>query len=359
MTFGQAGSDPEVSEVRAGESFDETALSAYLSRALGWDGPISVLQFPHGTANLTYLLTTGEGRFVLRRPPHGGLAAGAHDMRREYRVLSELWRGYDRAARAIHFCDDVEVIGAPFLIMEYREGIVLRNDLPGAFAMLDGVGERISRAFIAAVADLHLVDAASVGLERLGRPEGYTTRQLDGWNARWETAKLADDDADMDAVFARLSRAVPDPQRVSLVHHDLKLDNCQYPAATPDRVQSVFDWDMTTLGDPLVDLGTLLAYWPADGDAGEVNRLLWPGQQHFGLRTRAEVAGAYAEATALDLSGLSWYVAFGMWKTGIALRQLANRALSGESADTRQAAFAEYVPACGRAAQRILDTGAF
>jgi len=256
---------PEIAPVRPGERLDWPRLETWLRRlaellpGVG-GGPLEVLQFPHGSANLTYLLRVGDHELVLRRPPMGQIAPGAHDMKREFKVLSRLWRHFDRAPRAYLFCDDPAVLGADFFVMERRRGEVIRTAIPDAMRACPDVGRRVAFALVDAMAELHALDPRDCDLGDLGRPEGFAGRQVAGWAKRWELAKFDDSPVAMDELHERLVREIPAPSRVSIVHNDLKLDNCQFDPADPDRVASIFDWDMATLGDPLIDLGTLLGY---------------------------------------------------------------------------------------------------
>ncbi|MGK0260557.1 MAG: aminoglycoside phosphotransferase (APT) family kinase protein, partial [Candidatus Azotimanducaceae bacterium] len=261
---------PEVQAVRPGEALDWPGIEGYLRKHLSADvdlsGEFEVLQFPNGSANLTYMLRFGATEFVFRRPPFGTLAPGAHDMKREYRVLSRLWKSFDRAPRAYLFCGNAEVAGADFFVMERRQGEVIRGVIPESMRQHDDVGRRIGFALIDAMAEFHLVDTQSNGLHDLGKPAGFVDRQLSGWKKRWDLVADAQHDAQMQSLHQRLVAQQPISQRVSLVHNDLKLDNCMFDPADPDRVIAFFDWDMTTLGDPLIDLGTLLNYWPDPKD---------------------------------------------------------------------------------------------
>ena len=253
----------ETAPVRPGEELDWATLEAHLRANLPeLQGDFTPLQFPNGSANLTYLLRFGDTELVLRRPPFGTVAPGAHDMKREYRVLSKLWRIFDRAPRAYLFCDDHDVIGSDFVVMERRVGEVVRNDVPPSMAHHADLGRRISFALVDAMADLHLLDPADADLTTLGRPDGFVERQVSGWHTRWDLVRPDDGPPEMDSVPGRLAASLPEPTRVSFVHNDLKLDNCQFDPQDPDRVTSFFDWDMTTLGEPMIDLGTLLNYWP-------------------------------------------------------------------------------------------------
>jgi aminoglycoside phosphotransferase (APT) family kinase protein len=342
-------SRPEVTGVRPGEQLDWASLEAYLRRHLpGVEGEFSVLQFPNGSANLTYLVRFGDRSVVVRRPPFGVIATAAHDMRREYRVLSRLHAPYPRAPLGLLYCADESVIGAHFLVSEYRSGVVVWDRIPKALDVGEDVGQRIGLAVVDALADLHLVDPAVCGLGDLGRPEGYLERQVRGWQARWDAVTL-NGRSPVDRVGELLARHIPMSGPPALVHNDFKVDNCQFTPGLPDTVTSVFDWDMATLGDPLTDLGTLLNYWPDGATSADAV----PGLETIGLPSRDEVVARYAARTGQTLirSDVAWYEAFGCWKTAIILQQLYARHLRGESTDERMAARGEQV---GRIADRAL-----
>lgn len=356
---------PEVAPVRPGEQLDWAALEAYLRRELpgvGLEvtGPMSVLQFPNGHANLTYLVTFGADtanpqRVVVRRPPMGRVAPGAHDMRREFRVLSRLWQAYDRAPRAYVFCDDHTVIGADFLVSEYRRGVVIWGAWPPSMRGLPDVGRRAGFAVVDALADLHLVDPHACGLADLGRPEGYLTRQLHGWLERWTLVATPELDPLMRRIGEELRRTQPRSREATLLHNDFKMDNCQFAEGRPDRVVSVFDWDMATQGDPLADVGMLLNYWPDHSDTDEDRPLHFPGMERMNLPTRAEITEHYAARTGADMAGIGWYEAFCAWKIAVVCQQLAVRYLRGESTDERMAEQVNYPPRMARRAERILE----
>ncbi|CAN5713929.1 MAG: phosphotransferase family protein [Ilumatobacteraceae bacterium] len=351
---------PELAPVRQGEQLDWDRLERYLrdhlsDAPLDLDDPLEVLQFPNGSANLTYLLRFGPTELVLRRPPFGVIAPGAHDMRREHRVLSRLWSTFDRAPRAYLFCADHDVIGADFVVMERRTGEVVRGAVPASMADLAEVGRRLGLAVVDAMADLHLVDPEAAGVGDLGRPDGFVTRQVEGWRTRWSLVRPDDGPPEMDEVPERLAATMPAPTRVSVVHNDLKLDNCQFAPDDPDRVASIFDWDMATLGEPLVDLGTLLNYWPDPADPPDARRSSHDGLLTMGLPTRAEITARYAERTGVDVSAAGWYEAFAQWKTGVVVQQLHRRWERGESTDPRMAVVADRLPVLAATASRLLD----
>ncbi|OOL33029.1 aminoglycoside phosphotransferase [Rhodococcus rhodochrous] len=350
----------EVAPVRTGEDLDWAALEAYLRMYLDdLDGEFSVLQFPRGSANLTYRVGFGDRLLVVRRPPFGQLARGAHDMTREYRVLSRLHREYDRAPRALLHCADESVVGAEFFVSEYRDGVVVWDSVPDSMSGVDDAGRRIGFAVIDALADLHAVDPAACDLVDLGRPEGYLERQVRGWSARWDDVAEyapAETAALVAEVTRRIRAAIPASQRAGIVHNDYKVDNCQFPHGDPARVKSVFDWDMATTGDVLVDLGTLLNYWPdrtvdPDSDAAFI---VVPGMHGLDLPSRAEVVARYAAGSELDLSRVDWYEAFGCWKTVVILQQLYARFVRGETTDARMGQRGEFVAPLARRALGLL-----
>jgi len=344
----------EYGPVRPGDELDWVRLAGYLRDHLDGLGPlVAAHQFPNGAANLTYLLEFADRRLVVRRPPFGKIAIGAHDMKREYRALSRLWRSYDRAPRAYLLCEDHSIAGADFLVIDYRPGVVVWGSVPPSMAGHEDAGRRIGLAVVDAMADLHRLDPAADGVADLGRREGFLDRQLDGWRARW--AAVAQPGAELVAeVGAQLAATKPPTLRASVLHNDFKIDNCQFEPASPDRVHSVFDWDMATIGDPLVDLGTMLNYWPDPADDPE-NRPPHPeGQQHMGLPTRVEVIERYARSTGFDVTAVRWYEAFGCWKTSIVVAQLHHRYVQGNSHDLRQGLKGDRVLPIARRAQVIL-----
>ena len=350
---------PETAPVRPGENLDWVGIEAYLRRhlpadAVDTDGAFEVLQFPNGSANLTYLIRFGATELVLRRPPFGVLAPGAHDMKREYRVLSRLWRRFDAAPRAYLFCADAGVAGADFFVMERRCGEVIRGVVPASMRHHADIGRRVGLALVERIAEFHALVPADVGLGDLGRPSGFVARQLRGWKQRWDLVADERFDADMSAVFVRLEEARPEPQRVSLVHNDLKLDNCMFDPADPDRVTAFFDWDMTTLGDPLIDVGTLLNYWPDPADREETMRFSHAGMDRMGLPPRVQIVDRYAARSGLDVSAIGWYEAFALWKTATVIQQLHHRWKVGDSSDPRMAAIADRLPSLIAGAARLL-----
>ena len=252
----------DTAPIRDDERFDEARVASYLRehlKELVGDSLIRFDQFPGGAANLTYRATAGEMELVLRRAPHGPVAKGGHDMEREYRVLSRLWQAYPKAPRSYHFCTDPGILGKPFFVMERRRGWVVRAEWPEAYRDSDSLRRKLVGSLVDSLAELHLVNADEIGLGGFGRPDGFVERQVEGWSRRWQAAKTRDV-PDMERAVRFLVGNAPDPGPATILHNDYKLDNTM----VSDRgdLVAVFDWDMSTRGDAMVDLGTLLAYWP-------------------------------------------------------------------------------------------------
>jgi aminoglycoside phosphotransferase (APT) family kinase protein len=339
MTTADLPGHTEVAPVRPDESLNWANLESYLRSTLPeLTGEFTVLQFPNGSANLTYRVAFGDQMLVVRRPPMGRLAVGSHDMNREYRALSGLWAAYDRAPRPLAYSADAEILGAEFLVIEYRPGVVIwgPETIPDEMRALPNHGWRLGMALASALADLHLVDIRQTGLIHLGKPAGFLDRQLRGWRARWDAvAEAGPPHPLMEALADRLFERVPASPPPAVLHNDFKLNNCQFAPANPDRVISVFDWDMATVGDPLVDLGTLLNYLPdPDGDASS-DRVAIGGQETMGLPSRQEIIDTYCARTGTAVDAIGWYEAYGTWKTAVIMQQLYARYVRGESSDER------------------------
>ncbi len=350
-------SNVDTAAVRPGEELDWAAIDRYAREHIEeLTGSLEVEQFPGGSANLTYLLRYGAQEFVLRRPPFGVIAPGAHDMRREYKVLSRLWKHTRLAPRAYAFCDDKSVCGADFFIMERRTGVVVRSEMPEELKKHDNVGRRLGFAVVDAMAELHSLDPVACELSDLGKPEGFAGRQVAGWSKRWSLVRPANDDGLMDKIAEKLAAEVPTSQRTAFVHNDLKPDNMQFDTEDPDHAKSIFDWDMTTLGDPMIDLGTLVQYWPDSDDPDYAAMTSQPGMLELGLPSRAEIVARYAEMSKLSMADLNWWVAFAYWKTCVVVTQLHTRWLRGESKDPRMAVIGERGPKLAAKAWKTLTT---
>ncbi len=344
----------DVIDVRGDERLDESQLAAYLIGKLpGSKNPLAIRQFGGGAANLSYLLDYGTHEYVLRRPPLGPVAASAHDMAREYKVLSVLHQAYPYAPRAFLCCDDASIIGAPFFVMERRHGVVVRRTMPDAYAATPDAARRMSEALVDALAAFHAVDYNAIGLGDLGKPAGFIDRQIEGWYRRWGAAKSTDL-PDMDAVYAWLKANQPAHTQVSLVHNDYKLDNVMLAADDPGRVVAVFDWDMCTLGDPLADLGALLTYWtePADPPYLQATAMMPLGEP--GFLSRDELVARYAEKSGRAVADIDFYHTLGLFRLTVIVAQIYIRYARGQTQDPRFAAMEFMIPALARRARELV-----
>jgi aminoglycoside phosphotransferase (APT) family kinase protein len=333
----------EVSPIRADEDFDHQRLAEHLRDKLpAADGELQVLQFPGGHSNLTYLLKFGAAEYVLRRPPLGPLAPKAHDMGREFAVLSRLYQVFPPAPRAYYFTNDPSILGAPFVVLERRRGIVIRNTWPAELGEDLALRRRISESLVDTISSLHKVDYKAIGLGDFGKPEGFLERQVKGWADRWHRAKV-DEMPILDELVGWLVDTMPKSKTVALLHNDFKLDNVMLDANDPGRIVGVFDWEMATLGDPLVDLGITLSYWTYTDNTGQspsrrITPQLWPG-----FLSRDEVVERYAKNTGIDVSEVDYYEAFALFKMAVVLQQIYVRYHRGQTKDERFAQLGKQV----------------
>jgi aminoglycoside phosphotransferase (APT) family kinase protein len=330
----------ELIDQRPDERLDSSRLEPWLrARLPGADGALSVRQFFGGKANLTYLLRFGEQEFVLRRPPLGPIPPGAHDMRREHRVLAALHRCFPLAPRSLLLCEDESIIGAVFIVEERRHGFVIRDDIPPEFAGRPQLNRRIGEALVDALADLHLVPPAAVGLADLGRPAGYVERQLAGWTRRWKAAQGGDEAARAAALWQPvldwLGRRLPASGGAALLHNDYRLDNCLLDAADPARLTAVLDWDMCTQGDPLADLGYVLNYWVEPGDDPAWREIAAMPTWREGFPSRQAAIERYAARTGFAVDAVGWHQVFAAFKLAVIIQQIYIRYVRGQTQDQR------------------------
>ncbi len=336
---------------------DVPALERFLAEhAPGNGAPLDVRKHVAGYSNETFYVTRGDSRWVLRRPPSGDLLPTSHDVLREYRVLSAVAGRGVRAPRTIAACDDASVIGAPFYLMEYVDGVVIRDALPPA---LDNPGERgrIGEELVDTLAEIHAVDWRAAGLEGLGRPDGYLERQVRRWSRQWElTIPRTRPLPGLDAVTEWLRTHVPESPAATLVHGDYKLDNVIFAREAPARLLAVLDWEMSTIGDPLADLGWMLSNWgdlglPATGTpVGAPLR-----DASSGARTREDLLARYQEKTGRSLRDFQFYLLLAVWKLGAILEGLYALYLSGTASNPNSAVFELGVPAFVERMHRIMD----
>jgi aminoglycoside phosphotransferase (APT) family kinase protein len=349
----------DVRDVRAGEQLDWARLAAWLREHLSaCDVPHfdanaepAVAQFPGGHSNLTYLVRFGGAEIVVRRPPLGPLAPTAHDMAREFRWLSAMHRVFPLAPRPYALCEDTTVIGAVFYAMERRRGLVVRAEEPSQLAN-PAARRRLSGAMIDTLADLHAIDVAANGLSGLGKPAGFVERQVRGWTERWHRAQTTPL-PEMDALGDWLRGHLPDdPMNPAVVHGDFKLDNVMLAADDIARIVAVFDWEMSALGDPLVDVGIVLTYWSPTAPP-EQRDALTTVTDRAGYFTREEIVDRYATRSGRDVSRIRYYEIFAVFKIAVVIQQIYYRFAQGQTSDTRFASFGARVAYLARHAAQL------
>ena len=332
--------------VRAGEELNWARVASYLRDCLpansvpGLDlsrEPV-IEQFHGGHSNLTYLLRYGDVELVLRRPPLGPLPPTAHDMAREHRWLHAIHDLFPLAPRSYLLCEDPAIAGAPFYVIERRRGLVVRTDEPPQLADRPETRRRASRVMIETLADLHAIEIAANGLSHLGKPSGFVERQVRGWTERWYRSKTGDI-PEMETLATWLPAHLPPTTGApAIVHGDFKLDNVMFDPSDVGRLVAIFDWEMTALGDPLVDLGIFLAYW-SQGAKLEPNDALASVTNRPGWFSRDEVIACYAERSGRDLTRLAFYEAFALFKVAVVIQQIFFRYQRGQTTDERFAQF--------------------
>ena len=345
----------DVIAVRPDEQFDEAKVQHFLVGKLeGAEQPMIVRQFGGGAANLTYLLTFGDDHhYVLRRPPLGPIAPSAHDMAREFKVLSVLYRVFPYAPRAYIFSDDEDIIGAPFVVMERRMGTVVRRNLPDHYTNIADAPRQLSEALVDRLAEFHAVDYTALGLGDLGKPDGFIERQIEGWHRRWHKSK-GDDNPNMDEVYQWLTQHVPDSMASTLIHNDYKLDNTMFANDDPSKMVAIFDWDMCTLGDPLSDVGALLTYWTQADDPPVVQMTSAMPLGNFGFLTRRELIQRYAEKSGRDVTDIRFYHALGVYRLAVIIQQIYIRYVRGQTKDERFSGFGQGVDALAQTAKKVI-----
>lgn len=357
MTHTQTSNDTR--PIRSSENLDWQQLANYLRRELGarniagFDpaAEMQVAQFPGGHSNLTYLIRFGGTELVMRRPPLGPLPPRAHDMARESRVLAAIHPHFPLAPRPLILCEDTSVIGSVFYVMERRRGIVIRTVEPPQIEGNAELRRRISASVVDTLADLHSIDVVTHGLDSLGKPAGFVARQIKGWTERWQGSKTTDV-PEMESLARWLEQRIPaDPPRPTLVHGDYKLDNVMLDAERPDRLTGVFDWEMSALGDPLVDVGIILAYWvhlssaQDDSISTVTSRPGWFGRQ--------EILDRYASRTHSTLDGISLFEVFAVFKLAVVVQQIYARFARGQTDDPRFAGMGDQVVSLARVATEL------
>lgn len=340
---------------RSGEELDVDALVPFLSGTIGdAAGPVVVEQFPSGHSNLTYLVHYGDRDLVVRRPPFGAHARGGHDMGREFAVLSRLDGHFPLAPRPLAYDESGDVLGAPFYVMERILGVILRREIPPGLDLTPDVMGRLSANLIDSLADIHLLDWEGLGFGEMRREGSYTERQVRGWTQRMEDSRT-DPTPVLDEVTAWLGVNRPDDSTAALIHNDFKFDNIVLAADDLGRIVGVLDWEMATVGDPLMDLGTTLGYWVEARDgyamqAGGFGPTMLPG-----CPSRRELVQRYESRTGFDCTGIEYHYVYALWKLAVVLQQIYYRYAKGLTTDERFAVFVHMVTLLAQVAADVIE----
>ena len=329
-------------DVREEDAFDVARVDAFLKQRIeGLQGTPVVKQFPGGASNLTYLLSYANRELVLRRPPRGAKAKSAHDMMREARVMDALKASYPYVPAILARCDDEAVIGQDFYVMERLKGTILRRDLPSELGLdRDGV-RALCLGFVDRLIELHQVDASQPGLKELGKGEGYIARQLSGWSERWRQAATEGSDACED-IIAWLQSQQPRHDNAScVIHNDFRFDNVVLAADNPLGIVGVLDWELATVGDPLMDLGSSLAYWVQADDDPVFQSFRRQPTHEAGMLTRHEVVAYYGKRTGIDVSRWRFYEIFGLFRLMVIIQQIYRRYALGQTTNPQFAGFGD------------------
>lgn len=348
--------------VRDSETLDWARLRAYLRTqldgreiaGLDLEREMEVSQFPGGHSNLTYMVRFGDAELVLRRPPLGPVPPKAHDMAREFRWLAAMHPVFPLAPRPYLLCEDETIVGSIFYVMERRHGVVVRHQEPPALQDQPALRRRISETLVDTLADLHAIDIAAPELSALGKPGGFVERQVRGWSDRWHRSKIAEV-PEMERLTEWLvAHLPPDPVRPAVVHGDFKLDNVLLDPADLGRIVAVFDWEMSALGDPLVDVGILLAYWAPTSPPSQRDALTTVTDRPGWLSHDAIIA-RYAARSGQDVSGLAFYETFALFKIAVVIQQIFYRYSRRQTDDARFATFGDRVVYLARQAWELTD----
>jgi aminoglycoside phosphotransferase (APT) family kinase protein len=315
---------------------------------------VEISQIAGGYSNLTFLISCPAGKYALRRPPLGEKIAKAHDMNREFSVLQSLQKaGYSKSPNPLFYCEDESVFGAPFFVMEFVEGLILRNKIPTGYQFTEEHFRKLSQNALDCMLELHRLELEDSGLIQLGRPEGYVERQVFGWSERYQKSKTKEL-PEMERAAVWLQSNLPKSQPASFIHNDFKYDNLILDTESPTEIKALLDWEMATVGDPLMDLGTTLAYWAEENDTPILKMF---NLSHLpGNLTRQEVVSYYQEKSRLNLENIHFYYAFGLFKVGVIAQQIYKRFSLGFAKDPRFAGLIQVVEEAGIKAIQTLET---
>jgi aminoglycoside phosphotransferase (APT) family kinase protein len=312
----------EPKEVRTDDAIDAAVVGSWLAeRVPGLTRTPQVRQFSGGASNLTYLLRYPDRDLILRRPPAGTKAKSAHDMRREFRIQQRLRPAFPYVPEMVAFCDDPAVLGADFYVMERLAGVILRGRLPQGMTLEPEQARALCLAMVDRLVELHAVDVTATGLDEFGRGPGYVERQVRGWSERYRAARTWNVPR-FAKVMAWLAEHQPDDVGACVIHNDFRFDNLVLDPSDPGRIRGVLDWEMATVGDPLMDLGSALAYW-VQADDDRLLGLLRRQPTHLpGMLTRGEIVDAYRERSGRSVDNWTFYEVFGLFRLAVIVQQI-------------------------------------
>lgn len=341
--------------VRQGEALDWAGLDRHLKTVLPHlEGEPEVSQFAGGNSNLTYRLKYANDDLVLRRPPFGTKAKTAHSMSREYRVMNALKPVFPSVPNTLYYTDDEAIIGSEFYVMQKVDGVLIRTRLPAEWNLTSSDTRRFCTCFWEKLIELHQVDFRKAGLGDFGKPSGYVERQVLGWNDRYERAITPDVD-NFSTVRDWLAANMPaDNIRHSILHGDYRIDNVILDRNDPCNILAVLDWEMCALGDPLMDLGSSLAYWIEDDDPVELKHLLVQPSNAPGMLTRREILDLYQHRTGLSTSNFTFYQVYGYWRLAVIVQQIYFRYFHGQTQDQRFKSFGTAVQHLGSHCRQLI-----
>ena len=342
-------------DIRKGEELPLEQLAAFLQQQLpNTSGQLHITQFPRGFSNLTYLLQMGDQEFVLRRPPFGANIKSGHDMGREYKILHALSQSYGKAPKPYLFVADGALIGSPFYVMERVQGVILRAKMPKEMVPDATTMQGIAQSLVETLVELHHVDYEAVGLGELGRPAGYVERQITGWTKRYKKSQT-DEVPVIEQTAQWLAENMPPESGASLIHNDFKYDNLVLDLEDWTRVIAILDWEMSTLGDPLMDLGTSLGYWINPNDPDWLKQLALSPTTLPGNPSRGELAEMYAQARGQEIPDLVFYYVYGIFKIAVITQQIYYRYKQGHTQDPRFAGLIDVVKGLGTVAMQAIQ----
>jgi len=347
-------------EIRQGEELNHEKVAAFIRNSLPHvKGELQIKQFPSGYSNLTYLLTIGDHEFILRKPPIGKKAKSAHDMNREYQILKALKPVYPYVPTPLVYSEDISIVGSPFYIMDRIKGIILRTKFPNQLSMSPKDTEQLCHNFVNHFAQLHQLDYHVCGLSAFGKPEGYIKRQVEGWSKRYRDART-DDVPDFENVMEWLNHHMPSETHYpGIIHNDYKFDNLILNPNNPLEIIGVIDWEMATIGDPLMDLGASLAYWINPDDSDEMKLISTLPTTTPGMLRRKEIVSQYEQVSGRPITNFAFYYCYGLFRLAGIAQQIYYRYYHGQTKDERFKLLSFAVQIFEKIAMKVIQTNEF